>query len=628
MSGIVAVFFRDGRPDAKTAALRAISGLTHDGQPADLWSDGCVALAAGGSCPRTGQDLAVCHASHRQLTAVAHARVDNIPDLAGQLGVGPARYATDTEWVLAAYEKWSADCGKYLIGDFVFAIWDSARRELVCGRDQLGSRPLVIHRTERTCVLASNENALLATGLVERAVNPQRIVDCLVEPLEGADYTSTFYLHVQRVPPAHILRVKTEGAEETKYWSLASAPTFREKSASDWLDGIYDHLRCAVAARLVGGRYVGSMLSGGMDSSAIVAVAREVSITAGTEPLMAISFAMDDDLASAGGKSADSVFSRKLAAMNGLQAERVGEKDIAGEPLERLFFGDPTSPFDAFMQMAALVYDRAQRCGLSAVLDGIDGDLVFGIHGPYLPMLVRRGRIVGFAREVWANNRRSGGSLARLLRSLSANAFNALPHDWHFWRKSSSGKNASHLCSNSIVRQEFAERYGVVERMANVRKLTPSTMDLRNNHVHWIEHPFATVGMERYQRVASRFGLLARHPLFDVRLLEYCVNLPWNLRTQNGWTKYGLRKSMTRCLPSEICWRREFDNLYPRVVNCFLKQHIGRLEKFVQQDLAQHSDILDVTRVQQSMRAFAGGSRHAGTQVWQALYLAKWLESA
>jgi asparagine synthase (glutamine-hydrolysing) len=280
------------------------------------------------------------------------------------------------------------------------------------------------------------------------------------------------------------------------------------------------------------------------------------------------------------------------------------------------------------MQLAALVYGRAQTCGLSEILDGIDGDLVFGIHAPYLPLLVRRGHVATFIRELWATNRRRSEGWRLLARSVVANVLNALPSALHVWRRPGIVKNASQLCAKSIVRTEFARRHGVVERMEALRAFSPPTDDFRRLHVAWVEHPFAVVGMERYERVAAPFGIRPRHPIFDVQLLEYCVNLPWNLRTREGWSKYGLRKAMTRSLPAETCWRRDWDNLYPRVVEGFLQTHAGLLGRFAEHGLEQHREIFDVERIRQDMRHFSAGDRSAGWLVWQAFYLSKWLESA
>ncbi len=76
-----------------------------------------------------------------------------------------------------------------------------------------------------------------------------------------------------------------------------------------------------------------------------------------------------------------------------------------------------------------------------------------------------------------------------------------------------------------------------------------------------LDHPFLTVGLERYERVASAFGVEARHPFTDVRLVEFCLALPWHLKTRRGWTKYILRRAMEPYLPSEVVWRRDKDSL-------------------------------------------------------------------
>jgi asparagine synthase (glutamine-hydrolysing) len=84
-------------------------------------------------------------------------------------------------------------------------------------------------------------------------------------------------------------------------------------------------------------------------------------------------------------------------------------------------------------------------------------------------------------------------------------------------------------------------------------------------HVKALQHPYLTVGLERYDRVASLYGIEPRHPLLDLRFVEYCVAIPWTQKISNGWTKHIARRAMIGLLPKEVIWRRGWEHLGPKV---------------------------------------------------------------
>ena len=637
MSELLTVFWRNGR-SADRSVFTGFEAVSNGDDPTNVWCDGSVAMGVRGNGSQSGKTLSLTRDMASQVTVAFDGRLDNAAELASRLGLkkgesGNVGELGDAEFVLAAYRKWGGPFVEQLLGDFALAIWDGASQELIVARDQLGARSLHVYITDRVCVVASRLKTLMATQLIPREVNPSRVLDCLVEPLEGADYTSTLYKNVQRLPPASVLSVGRKTHQRRTYWSLRDAPVRWENSESDWLQGIHFHLRQAVDCRLRQGR-VGSMLSGGIDSSAIVAHIQQLALGDALpdsrslpcpdfiqrHPILSFAMADDDD------DSADSRSSQELIAHLGLMNDRIGPTNVSELDLDEPYFVAPESPFDAFMLMAALVYARSRALGLTAVLDGIDGDLVFGMHGSYIPSLIRGGQFVAAFREISAMH----ATVAATAQGIAANVLNALPNSLHLWRTSRPEEMATQRCQASIVHPDFARERDIVGRFDELRRWGKPLADFRQDQATWMAHPFATVGMERYQRVANHFGIEPRHPLFDVRLLEYCVNLPWDMRTRHGWTKFGLRKSISPLVPSTVCWRNEADNLYPRVAARFLKRHVGHLADFVERELASNlAGIVDVDRVELRMRQFLqSGDEMAGLDVWQAYYLSYWLKTA
>jgi asparagine synthase (glutamine-hydrolysing) len=177
-----------------------------------------------------------------------------------------------------------------LLGDFAFAIWDGPRGTLFCARDLFGARPLYYHyRPGKVFGFASTPAALFAGSVLPRQLNEARIADYLVSELEGIDKTSTFYAEVFRLPPAHTATIGPTGLSLKRYWQPQPGPELRLATDEEYEEAFLDPFGKAVECRLRGGDTVASMLSGGMDSSSIVGVARKLRLDAGGPPLRTFS---------------------------------------------------------------------------------------------------------------------------------------------------------------------------------------------------------------------------------------------------------------------------------------------------------------------------------------------------
>ena len=141
-----------------------------------------------------------------------------------------------------------------------------------------------------------------------------------------------------------------------------------------------------------------------------------------------------------------------------------------------------------------------------------------------------------------------------------------------------------------------------------------------------LESPFLTVGLERYERVASAFGIEARHPFTDVRLAEFCLGLPWQLKTQHGWTKMILRRAMEPYLPKEVVWRKDKDSLMWEVNRLILKE---RAEYFYQITLDERANLKPYVDTGKLMKFWddylSRGDEENAELIWSGIALAMWL---
>jgi asparagine synthase (glutamine-hydrolysing) len=250
------------------------TALAHRG-PDDhgVWSEGPIALghlrlsiidlSPGGHQPMSS------HNGRFQL--VFNGEIYNYRELKVELEGYPFRSASDSEVILAAYEKWGAACLPKLAGMFVFAIWDREAQTLFIARDRLGKKPLYWYRNESALVFASEIRSVLASGLVPRKLAPSALSDYLFYQTVHAPNTAI--AGVQMLQAGHSLLVKPNGEiREDKFWDFPTHAGYSQYTAADWAEQVREKLHLAVSKRLVADVPFGAFLSGGIDSSAIVAL--------------------------------------------------------------------------------------------------------------------------------------------------------------------------------------------------------------------------------------------------------------------------------------------------------------------------------------------------------------------
>jgi asparagine synthase (glutamine-hydrolysing) len=187
---------------------------------------------------------------------------------------------SDTEVILAAYRTWGEDCLNRLVGMFAFALWDASRKCLVLARDPMGIKPLYYHHSDRNFLFASEVRSLLSSGLVPRKPDPVGLLSYLTF---GSVYEPwTIVEGIKAVPPGHLMTINGDVVTDREYWNPLRASSI-DSPQPDHLPTI---LRDAVLSHLVSDVPVGIFLSGGIDSSALVAILSQNGVRANTFSLV------------------------------------------------------------------------------------------------------------------------------------------------------------------------------------------------------------------------------------------------------------------------------------------------------------------------------------------------------
>ncbi len=308
------------------------------------------------------------------LSLVFNGAIYNYKALRAELQAAGYRFFSDgdTEVILKAYRHWGERCVEELHGMFAFAIWDVREQRLFAARDRLGIKPFYYSQTESGFRFASNTQALLAAGGVDKAIDPVGLhYQLTLHAVIPAPHT--ILKGVRKLAPGHTLVVTPDGQMQTQqYWHLQATRPDEPKSEQEWIQLIHDALRKAVERRLsVADVPVGVLLSGGLDSSLLVGLLAE----AGVKDLRTFSIGFEDV-----GEEAGSEFEYSDAVVERFQTRHTKYHIPNSEVLPRLPEAIDNMAEPMVGQDAVAFYLLAERVSqdVKVVQSGQGADEVFG----------------------------------------------------------------------------------------------------------------------------------------------------------------------------------------------------------------------------------------------------------
>ena len=499
-----------------------------------------VAVAGSDGAPPAGR-------TDGEVTIVADARLDNrnelrrvLPDL--------DRSSDDTTILLAAWQRWGADCCEHLLGDFAFAVWDDATRHLFCARDLVGAKTLYYWAPPAGgFAFASQLGGLLAHPDLVRRLDATAAVDHLL--FLHHDTRRTLFRDVHRLSPGHALTFgRRQIGPRTWAHTEFKPATLRMSGLDEWAERLGGAIERAVADRLgtSGGR-VGAHLSGGLDSSAVVGVAASQLSSCGTE-LMAISFSaapgstIDDEA------PIDEEFILAMQARHGLEVHHP-DADAVGFPAA-LRLAAPGMMPPAYRTSS--MHRWAAGLGVDVMLSGWGGDEASSFNGrSHMAEMLRRGRLVKLARVI--RSLPGAGRRGRSHRILWAYAVTPnLPDAIVRWIDVRRGIRPADRFAMSIANKRMARECGAADHLRHrlrTRSTTRATQLalLRNGHL--VER------IEQWSADASRFGIDYRYPLLDQQVLELALAAPSEAFLHEGVSRWLFRRATEGHLPQKLAWR-------------------------------------------------------------------------
>lgn len=482
----------------------------------------------------------------RELVLAWDGRLDNRDDLLTWLGNGRSRSTLpDEALVLDAYTRWGVTCIERLLGDFAFVLWDGRARRLFAATDHFGLRPLHYAFDGRSLVIASRIGQVLEGAHLERRLNEAMIADYL--GLNPANPDETPFRGVWRVPAAHVLQHDQSARAPLlwRYWNLWERPPITYRSDGEYVEHFREVAGRAISSRLRSSHPVGVMLSGGLDSSTIACMASElIDSQQPSKARLATFTAVFDRLPDADERRCIEA----LVAHRGFKSHYVAADEMLAFNEGTPTTGSWDEPYEGMLtNFTSRIFERAKQEGIRVLLDGHGGNQLFGSSMYYLLDLLLERRWSTLLHELgcWPWRARARIVQRYVLAPLCGR-----------WPRCDMASQVARKAP-VWIRSEFASQCTAERQLKATYPSHRFYLPSRNYEAAMIATIQAWSGLRLMQSEALRRGIDLRHPLFDIRLIDFFMRIPPAQKAQNGCEKVIVRRAMEHSSPPIITQPRK-----------------------------------------------------------------------
>lgn len=454
------------------------------------------------------------------------------------------RTQSDTEVIVHAYEEYGDACVSQLNGMFAFALWDKPRQRLLLARDHLGIKPLYYFSNDRSLVFGSELKALLAHPGAPTRMN--LVALDLFLTLEYVPGPYTIYQDIHKLLPGHILTFEQGDLTVSQYWKIPDEPVTSDDEAC--VEQLRHLIMDAVQMQLVSDVPLGAFLSGGIDSSSVVACMSQAS----NEPVSTFSIGFAD-------QSYNELADARLVAnhFGCLHHEQVLEPDIT-DLAERLVT-HMDEPFGDFSIFPTYLVSKLAAQHVKVVLSGDGGDELFGGYDTYvaegldgiyrrLPRVLRS-RTLPALMELIPPRPAKKGLINKTKRFIEGAALDpSLQHTRWMMFMSATGRDA--LYTKDLI--DSLDENRVKEYLLGYFQAAAGRASLAQQQYVDIKTYLVDDILVKVDRMSMAASLETRVPLLDYRIVEFALNLPDGMKVRSGQTKRILRRAMAPTLPHSV----------------------------------------------------------------------------
>jgi asparagine synthase (glutamine-hydrolysing) len=551
---------------------------------------------------------------------VYNGEIYNFRELRDDLEKRGHTFATqaDTEVIVHAYEEFGVECVERLWGMFALALWDSREKRLLLARDRLGKKPLVyyVDPGDRGLAFASEMQSLLVHPGVPREVDPRAIDDYLTYLYVPAPTTA--YRDIKKLPPGHRLIWQAGHVTVEPYWRVQFADKLK-LSEDEALEQFGTLFRDAVRRRMIADVPLGAFLSGGMDSSSVVAEMAEAS----SRPVKTFSIGF-------GERDFDELrYARQVAERYGTEHHELTVEPRALEVLPKLVqhYGEPYGDSSA---IPTFYVAQLTRQHVTVALNGDGGDEVLAgyerhwaarIAARYdtIPSVVRHGLIRPLI-PLLPEPRQRRAFLRRAKRFMTAAHMPVLDRYLH-WVGAYSPSQKAALYTDDFAHTIAGNDAGhwLRDALAPEPRIDPVDTVLRADTLLYLPEDL----LAKVDIATMANSLEARAPFLDHRLVEFCAALPSSMKLRGRTSKWLLRRLMRDRLPTDILTRPKMGFGVP--VGEWLRGELRPLlDDTLLSDRAAQRGIFDRTAVRALVDEHVTRRTDRTAHLWALLTLELW----
>lgn len=526
---------------------------------------------------------------------------------------------SDTEAIIHLYDEFGVDCVQHLRGMFAFAIWDEREKSLFLARDRVGKKPILFsHQTNGDLIFGSEFNALLKHPSVSREVDFSAIDNYLTYLCVPAPQTA--FKQIRKLEPGHWLLWKNGEIKTQRYWQ----PDFSKKikvSEEEAIEETTRILRESVKLRMISEVPLGAFLSGGVDSSVVVALMAQES----SQPVKTFSIGFEEE------DFSELKYAKTVANHVGAEYNEFIVRPNALEVLPTLVehYGEPYADSSA---IPTYYVSKETRKFVTVALNGDGGDESFAGYERYvamslaekyrkIPAVLRKG-LIETSVGLLPNPKQFRSRVKSLKRFVESGSLDNVERYLGWMSAISPG------LKNDLVSDQFKSHLNGTKPIDVLKKWFDKTEDLDVIDATMLTDQMTYLPNDLLVKVdiaSMANSLEARSPLLDHNIIEFAASLPQNLKVNGKETKYLLKKIAAKLVPKEVIYRRKMGFGVPigkwlrNEMKDFVKENLLS-ERFAKRGLFQQNKIADIIQQHNEQK------NDYGTQIWTLLMLELWFQ--
>lgn len=549
---------------------------------------------------------------------VFNGEIYNFHDLKKELEAFGHQFQTnsDTETIVHGYEQWGENVFEHLRGMFAIALWDENRQQLVIGRDRVGKKPLYYLKDKDRFVFGSEIKAILEVPDVSREIDMTALSDYL--SLQYIPSPKTIFENIRKLPPAHYAVVNSSGIRTKSYWDLSFYPRdISEKQATEeLLDILYD----ATKMRMISEVPLGAFLSGGVDSSAVVAMMAEASESPVITNSISFSVAQYDE----------SAYARQVSDLFNTDHHEFMVTPEAIQVIEKLAW-HYDEPFADSSALPTYYVSKMARERVKVSLSGDGGDENFaGYRRYYMDMrenLVRNLMPASWRRPVFGNIGKLYPQADYLPQIFRGKAFISNvardPVDAYFFSVGVFHDDEKKKIFNEDTWRKISD-YRTLDLFRSIYDNAPAEDHLSKIQYLDIKTYLCEDILTKVDRASMAVSLEVRCPILDHKFMEHAARIPSKNKLVGLEGKHIFKKALKRYLPDDILYRKKMGFGVPILewLRGDLKEYAGALvlEGEASNQFFRHSHLQKLWDNHQR------GIRNHSSELWIIMMLNLWYE--